>query len=140
MPILSAMMMSRLNVETRVDGKLNQAKAGGLGKRQNVTSAAVFMPDRAIRAGRLNGVPSRRQLKVAKFASIHQTLSMTDKQTVLDAVQRLPESASLNQIAEELRIMSAIRSGREDVAAGRVKSHAEVEQLMKSWASQWSAK
>jgi len=62
---------------------------------------------------------------------------MTDKQAVLDALQRLPESASLDEIAEELRIMAAIRRGREDVAAGRVKTQEQTEKLMESWASAW---
>ena len=60
---------------------------------------------------------------------------MTDKQAVMDALQRLPENASLDDIAEELRIMAAIRKGREDVAAGRTKTHQQAGQLMESWAS-----
>jgi hypothetical protein len=34
---------------------------------------------------------------------------MTDKQAVLDALQRLPETASLEEITEELRIMASVR-------------------------------
>jgi len=60
---------------------------------------------------------------------------MTDKQAVIDALQRLPENASLEEIAEELRIMAAVRKGRSDVAAGRVKTQPEVEQIFESWAS-----
>jgi len=65
---------------------------------------------------------------------------MTDKQAVMDALQRLPEKASLDEITEELRLMAAIRRGRADVAAGRTKSHAEVEQSLESWASAWNSK
>jgi predicted transcriptional regulator len=54
---------------------------------------------------------------------------MTDKQAVMDALKRLPEAASLEEITEELHIMAAVRRGREDIAAGRSKSHEEVEQL-----------
>jgi predicted transcriptional regulator len=57
---------------------------------------------------------------------------MTDKQAVLDALQRLPENASLEEIVEELRIMAAIRRGRADVTAGRTKTHREVEDLLES--------
>jgi predicted transcriptional regulator len=39
-----------------------------------------------------------------------------------------------------LRLMAAIRRGRADVAAGRTKSHAEVEQSLESWASAWNSK
>ena len=65
---------------------------------------------------------------------------MTDKQAVLDALQRLPENASLEEIAEELRIMAAVRRGRADVAAGRTKTHPEVEDLLESWATAWTSK
>ena len=65
---------------------------------------------------------------------------MTDKQAVIDALQRLPENVSLEEIAEELRMMTAIRQGRADIAAGRTKTHAQVEQLMDSWASAWTTK
>ncbi len=65
---------------------------------------------------------------------------MTDKQAVIDALQRLPENVSLEEIAEELRIMAAVRRGRGDVAAGRTKTHEEVEKALHSWASAWNSK
>jgi len=64
---------------------------------------------------------------------------MTDKQAVVDALGRLPEGASLEEITEELQIMASIRRGRADVAAGRSKSHEEVEQLVESWATAWTS-
>jgi predicted transcriptional regulator len=65
---------------------------------------------------------------------------MTDKQAVFDALRRLPENASLDEITEELRIMAAVRRGRADVAAGRTKTHQETEELVESWASAWTSK
>lgn len=65
---------------------------------------------------------------------------MTDKQAVLDALGRLPENASRDEITEELRIMAAIRLGRADTVAGRAKAHERVERLFESWASQWASK
>ena len=65
---------------------------------------------------------------------------MTDKQAVMDALHRLPEGASLEEIAQELRIMASIRTGRTDVAAGRSKPQREVEQMLESWASAWPSK
>jgi len=64
---------------------------------------------------------------------------MTDKQAVMDALRRLPEDVSLDDISEELRIMAAIRRGREDIAAGRSKTHDEAEKLLESWASAWTS-
>jgi predicted transcriptional regulator len=65
---------------------------------------------------------------------------MTDKQAVIDAIHRLPENASLDEITEELQIMAAVRRGRVDVSAGRTTTHHEAEQLLESWASAWTSK
>jgi predicted transcriptional regulator len=65
---------------------------------------------------------------------------MTDKQAVIDALHRLPENASLDEITEELHVMAAIRRGRADVAAGRTKTHEETEQLLESWATAWTSR
>ena len=65
---------------------------------------------------------------------------MTDKQAVLDALQRLPENVSLEEITEELRIMAAVRKGRADVTAGRTKTQDQARQLVESWASAWNSK
>ncbi|PYT04255.1 MAG: hypothetical protein DMF60_15855 [Acidobacteria bacterium] len=65
---------------------------------------------------------------------------MTDKQAVIDALSRLPENASLEEITEELQIMAAVRRGREALAAGRTKTQEEVEQLVDSWAMGWASK
>jgi len=65
---------------------------------------------------------------------------MTDKEAVIDALNRLPETASLEEITEELQIMAAVRRGRADVAAGRTKTQEEIEQLVESWATKWASK
>ncbi|HEY1170970.1 MAG TPA: hypothetical protein VGH19_06325 [Verrucomicrobiae bacterium] len=65
---------------------------------------------------------------------------MTDKQTVAEVLNRMPENATLDEITEELQILAAIRQGREDIAAGRKKDHQEVENLFESWAARWNSK
>lgn len=65
---------------------------------------------------------------------------MTDKQAVMDALQRLPENASLEEITEELRIMAAVRRGRAEVESGQTRSQQEVRDLLTSWASAWNSK
>jgi len=65
---------------------------------------------------------------------------MTDKQAVMDALQRLPEDATLEEISEELRIMASIRRGRADTAAARTKTHEEAEKLLESWATGWTSR
>ena len=65
---------------------------------------------------------------------------MTDKQAVLDALQRLPETATIEEITEELRIMASVRRGRAEVAAGRSKTQEEAERLLDSWATAWTSR
>jgi hypothetical protein len=65
---------------------------------------------------------------------------MTDKQAVRDALDRLPERATLKEITEELQIMAAVRRARADIAAGNGKSQQELGQLLQSWATAWNTK
>jgi predicted transcriptional regulator len=58
----------------------------------------------------------------------------------MDALSRLPENVSLEEISEELQILAAVRRGRADVAAGRTKTQQEVGQLVESWATKWASK
>jgi predicted transcriptional regulator len=60
---------------------------------------------------------------------------MRDKQVAIETINNLPENRSMEEIAEELKIMAAIRKGKDDVKAGRVKSHAEVEKMFEEWIS-----
>lgn len=65
---------------------------------------------------------------------------MTDKQAVIDALNRLPETVTLTEITEELQIMSSVKQGRKDILAGRSKSHEDVAQLVESWATEWTTR
>ena len=65
---------------------------------------------------------------------------MTDKEAVLDALKRLPETATIEEITEELRIMASIRRGRLDIAEGRTKTQEQAEELLESWATAWSSR
>lgn len=58
---------------------------------------------------------------------------MSGKQLVLDALQRMPESATLEEISEEIAILAAIRRAEEDIKAGRVFTHEEVKQRSAAW-------
>ena len=60
---------------------------------------------------------------------------MNDKTVAIETIANLPENSSMEEIAEELQIMAAIRKGKEDVQAGRMKSHAEVEIMFETWIS-----
>jgi len=58
---------------------------------------------------------------------------MSSKEIVIDALRRLPEEVTLEEISEEIAILAAIRRGEQAVAEGRVLSHDEVKQRSASW-------
>jgi predicted transcriptional regulator len=60
-------------------------------------------------------------------------LNGTDKQIAFHALQRMPESATLDEISEELAILAAIRRGEAAADAGRTLTHAEVKQRSATW-------
>jgi predicted transcriptional regulator len=58
---------------------------------------------------------------------------LTDKQLAAQALGRMPESASLEQICEELAILAAIRKAERAAAEGQLVSHEEVKQRSATW-------
>ena len=58
---------------------------------------------------------------------------MSGKQIVLEALERIPESATLDEISEQIAILAAIRRGEEAAEAGRLLSHEEVKQRSAAW-------
>jgi predicted transcriptional regulator len=65
---------------------------------------------------------------------------MTDRQAVIDVLQRLSENASLDEITHELQLMAAVRRGQADIAADRTKPHQEVKASLMSWAAERNTK
>lgn len=57
----------------------------------------------------------------------------TDKQIAFNALQRMPESSTLDEISEELAILAAIRRGEAAAEVGRTLAHPEVKQRSASW-------
>ena len=60
---------------------------------------------------------------------------MTDKQLVIEAVRELPDEASLDEIAERIAILAAIRKGEQAADAGRVVTHDEMKRRVATWLS-----
>lgn len=58
---------------------------------------------------------------------------MSNKEAVLEAMRRMPEDVSLEEISEEIALLAAIQRGEEAAAAGRVVPHEEVKQRLASW-------
>jgi predicted transcriptional regulator len=61
------------------------------------------------------------------------TSPLNDKQLAIQALGRMPESVSLEQISEELAILAAIRKGEQAADEGRVVAHEEAEQRSAAW-------
>ena len=51
---------------------------------------------------------------------------MSDKQLALDSIQRLPEDASLDVIAERVEFLAAVRKGLDQIERGQTIPHDEV--------------
>lgn len=59
----------------------------------------------------------------------------TEKQLARDLLDRMPETATLEEMSEELAILAAIQRGEADVDAGRTVGHAEVARRSAEWTS-----
>ena len=62
-----------------------------------------------------------------------ETLSPSDKQIASDLVERMPDTATLDEIREELAIAKAIRAGIADADGGRVLTHEEALRRSATW-------
>ena len=60
---------------------------------------------------------------------------MSDKQLVLDSIERLPEDASLDAIAERVEFLAAIRKGLGQIERGETIPHDEVKRQLAAWLS-----
>lgn len=60
---------------------------------------------------------------------------MSDKKMVMETLSRLPESVSLSEIQEQLRILAAIRKAQAEADAGNVVPHREAVKMVEGWAS-----
>ena len=58
---------------------------------------------------------------------------MSDKQRVIEAVQRMSETATLEEISEAVAILAAIRRGEAAADAGQVLPHEEVRERSTAW-------
>jgi predicted transcriptional regulator len=58
---------------------------------------------------------------------------MTSKQIVEDLLQRIPEGASLHDIAQQIEFIAAVRQGIEELNRGEQIPIEEVERELPSW-------
>jgi predicted transcriptional regulator len=60
---------------------------------------------------------------------------MSNKELVIEAVRKMPDEATLEEISEEIAIFAAIRRGQEAIRVGDVMSHEEAKQRLSKWIS-----
>jgi len=58
---------------------------------------------------------------------------MTTKQQIIERMERLPDSASIADIREELEIIAALEEGQRDVAEGKVKTIEQAKAEVDTW-------
>ena len=58
---------------------------------------------------------------------------MSDREAVLQLVQRLPATVSLREILREIEFISAVKEGLDEIDNGHGVSIESVEQMMATW-------
>ena len=58
---------------------------------------------------------------------------MTAKESALDAIAHLPDSATIEEIMEALYVRKKIADGLADIDAGRVVSNEEAKKRFEAW-------
>jgi hypothetical protein len=71
--------------------------------------------------------------EIALSSQFGQIPAMSDKQIVLDSIERLPEDASLEVIAERVEFLAAIRKGLHQIEQGKTVPHEDVKRQLASW-------
>jgi predicted transcriptional regulator len=87
-------------------------------------SAAVVHPYRCT-----NGV-------VASALIFWHFPSMSKKETIMEVIRQLPESAGFTDAIREIRIVQRIEEGERAADEGRVRQHEDVRELIRSWTSE----
>ena len=60
---------------------------------------------------------------------------MSVKESVLQAIHRLPDDVDYRAIAEEIAFLAALEQGDQDIQAGRVVSNEDVRKKLDRWTS-----
>jgi predicted transcriptional regulator len=58
---------------------------------------------------------------------------MSDKQAVIEAVSRMPDTLTLAEIRAELELLSKLREAEADIEAGRLVPHEEIKRQYREW-------
>lgn len=79
---------------------------------------------------------SRKETKLVRLEKLDlkvHTPDVSNKKIVEDLLQRIPEGASLHDIAQEIEFMAAVRQGSDELDRGEGIPIEEVERELPSW-------
>ncbi|MGF1570914.1 MAG: hypothetical protein ACFCVD_23035 [Nodosilinea sp.] len=68
-----------------------------------------------------------------RIRSDKMSWAMSDKEAVLELVNRLPASVSLREILREIEFIAAVKEGLDEIDQGQGISVESVEQMMATW-------
>ncbi|MGN6555140.1 MAG: hypothetical protein ACTHLW_15640 [Verrucomicrobiota bacterium] len=66
--------------------------------------------------------------------------AMSDKQRVIEAIERLPKSASLDQIRDCLDFLTAVLHAQNSLRLGKGIPLSKVREQFSSWVNEWTSK
>jgi predicted transcriptional regulator len=72
---------------------------------------------------------------LAKTLSASYVNFMSDKQVALETIQRMPETASLDEITRRLEFLAAVQKGLDQIERGDVVPHERVKKELAAWLS-----
>jgi predicted transcriptional regulator len=58
---------------------------------------------------------------------------MTEKEIVLETIRALPDDCTLDEIAERIKFMAAVRKGLDELDRGEGIPHEEIKKQLASW-------
>ena len=58
---------------------------------------------------------------------------MSTKELALQTIQKLPDTASWEEIEERIHFLAAIERGREEIRSGKIIPHEKVKENLKAW-------
>jgi hypothetical protein len=64
---------------------------------------------------------------------LRDTLFMSNRELAIDLIQKLPEDASLHDIAREIEFLAGVREGFEQLARGEGMPAEKVREMVPSW-------
>ena len=80
-------------------------------------------------------IETHTKTELAKVAVESKLSQVTDRDLAISTIQRLPEDVSLEEVTDEIALISALREGVREADDGKKRSHEDVKEMLDSWLS-----